>query len=334
MSTVASALAESLPEAGRPAILREGRRVLRAEAEAVAGLADRLGGEFVRAVELLVAARGAVVVSGIGKSGLVARKVAATLTSTGTPAVFLHPVEGLHGDLGIVAPGAVMILLSRSGVTAELQGLLAFAETHRMPVVAMVGKTASPLASRAAAVLDCAVAAEACPMDLAPTSSTTAALAMGDALAVALIAQRGFRPEDFSRIHPGGTLGRRLTLLVRDVMVADDYPAVTAEATVREIIVPLARMRGTVPVIDGGNALIGVVTAGDLARLMERTEDFLGLSVADFMTRSPRIATPDELGSSAVHRMEHHGVMALPVVDDGGLAGIVHLHDLLRAGVL
>ena len=334
MSTVASAVAEGPPRADRAAIVREGRRVLRMEAEAVAALADRLGDRFARAVDVMATADGMAVVSGIGKSGLVARKVAATLTSTGTPAVFLHPVEGLHGDLGLAGPGAVMILISRSGTTDELHGLLAFAETHQMPVVAMVGDPSSRLASRAAAVLDCRVTAEACPMDLAPTSSTTAALAMGDALAVALIMRRGFRPEDFARIHPGGTLGRRLTLRVRDVMVDENYPAVTADATVREIIVPLARMRGTVPVIDAGNALVGVVTAGDLARLMERTEDFLGLSVSSFMTRSPRIAFPGELGATAVRRMEEHGVMALPVVRAGVLVGIVHLHDLLRAGVL
>lgn len=334
MSTVASAVAEAPPGADGTAIVREGRRVLRMEADAVARLADRLGEQFARAVDLMANSDGMVVASGIGKSGLVARKVAATLTSTGTPAVFLHPVEGLHGDLGLVGPGSVLILISRSGNTAELRGLLAFAETHHMPVLAMVGDPSSRLASRAAAVLDCGVTAEACPMDLAPTSSSTAALAMGDALAVALIRRRGFRPEDFARIHPGGTLGRRLTLRVRDVMVDEDYPAVTADATVREIIVPLARMRGTVPIIADDNALIGVVTAGDLARLMERTEDFLGTPVSGFMTRSPRIAFPDELGATAVRRMEEHGVMALPVVHAGGLVGIVHLHDLLRAGVL
>ena len=334
MSTVASAAAEAPPGAGRREILREGQRVLRTEARAVAALADRLGHGFLRAVELIVASKGMVVVSGVGKSGVIARKVAATLTSTGTPAVFLHPVEGVHGDLGIAASDTVMVLISRSGATTELDGLLAFAETHRMPLVAMAGDPTSPLASRADAVLDCRVDAEACPMDLAPTSSTTAALAMGDALAVALMRRRGFGPADFARIHPGGALGRRLTLRVRDVMVAEDYPAVAADATVRQIIVPLARMRGTVPVIDAQNALVGVVTAGDLARLMERTEDFLGLPVSGFMTRSPRIAHPDELGATAIRRMEDHGVMALPVVDEDGLAGIVHLHDLLRAGVL
>ncbi len=334
MSTVASAAVEAPPGAGRPELLREARRVLRMEGAAVAALADRLGDDFVRAVELVATFEGAVVLSGIGKSGLIARKVAATLTSTGTPAVFLHPVDGLHGDLGIVAEGAVLIVVSRSGRSAELRGLLSFARTRRMPVVAIAGDMSSPLARSASAALDCGVAAEACPLDLAPTASTTAALAMGDALAVALMGQRGFDAADFARIHPGGALGRRLTLRVSDVMITDDYPAAAPGATVRDIIIPLARMRGTVPVIDDDNALIGVVTAGDLARLMERTEDFLHLPVSHFMTRSPRIAHPDELGATAVRRMEDHGVMALPVVSRGGLTGIVHLHDLLRAGVL
>ena len=334
MSIVASAAAEAPSGMGRSDILREGKRVLRIEGAAVAALADRLGEGFLRAVELVAYCEGAVVLSGIGKSGLIARKIAATLTSTGTPAVFLHPVDGLHGDLGIVAEGAVLIAVSRSGRSAELRGLLSFARTRRMPVVAIVGDPSSPLARRASAALDCGVAAEACPLDLAPTASTTAALAMGDALAVALMRERGFDADDFARIHPGGALGRRLTLRVRDVMVTEDYPATAPDATVRDIIVPLARMRGTVPVIDDANALVGVVTAGDLARLMERTEDFLDLPVSHIMTTSPKIAHPDELGATAVRRLEDHGVMALPVLGREGLIGIVHLHDLLRAGVL
>ncbi len=334
MNTVASAAAEVQPVAGSEKVLGEARRVLRMEAEAVAALGPRLGDGFLRAVDLICSRDGMVVLSGVGKSGLIARKVAATLTSTGTPAVFLHPVDGLHGDVGIASPGSVLVLLSRSGATEELTGLLAFAELRGLPVVALVGDTGSPLARRAAAVLDCGVAGEACPMDLAPTSSTTATLAMGDALAVALLRRRGFRPADFARLHPGGSLGRRLTLRVCDVMVAEDYPAVQGEATVRDVIVPLARMRGTVPVIDRANALVGVVTAGDVARLMERTDDFLGVAVSAFMTRTPRIARPDELGATALRRMEEYGVMALPVVGDSGLEGIVHLHDLLRAGVI
>lgn len=334
MSTVANAAAEARAVTGGEEILDEARRVLRMEAEAVGALGPRLGDSFLRAVDLIRSRVGMVILSGVGKSGLIARKVAATLTSTGTPAVFLHPVDGLHGDVGIANSGNVLVVLSRSGATEELNGLLAFAELRGMPVVAMVGDTASPLARQAAAVLDCGVAVEACPMDLAPTSSTTATLAMGDALAVALLRRRGFRPADFASLHPGGSLGRRLTLRVRDVMVAEDYPAVREDATVRNAIVPLARMRGTVPVIDGANKLVGVVTAGDVARLMEHTEDFLGLAVSTFMTRTPRIARPDELGAAALRRMEEHGVMALPVVGDSGLEGIVHLHDLMRAGVV
>lgn len=348
-STVVRAAAETASragcEAGAPGgeadvtvpdrgIVEEGRRVLRLEAEAVAALADRLGRDFARAVDLVFACRGRVVVSGIGKSGLVARKVAATLTSTGTPAVFLHPVEGLHGDLGIVGGHDVMIVLSKSGATRELEGLLAFAATHEVPVVALAGRIDSPLARRAAAVLDCGAATEACPHDLAPTSSTTAALAMGDALAVALLKRRGFDSGDFARIHPGGSLGRRLNLRVRDVMETEKYPAVPPECTARRIIAPLARLRGTVPVIDGDRAVVGVVTAGDLTRFMESNEDFLDAPVGDFMSRSPKTASSEEPGAAAVHRMEEHGIMALPVVDAGRLVGIVHLHDLLRAGAV
>lgn len=349
MRTVANAVAEPVAratdEAGTPAgamgspvrvrdreLIEEGRRVLRLEAEAVATLADRLGDDFVRAVDLVFSCRGRVVVSGIGKSGLVARKLAATLTSTGTPAVFLHPVDGLHGDLGIVGGEDVMIVLSKSGVIRDLEGLLAFAEAHEVPVVALAGRPDSPLGRRAAVVLDCGAAAEACPFDLAPTTSTTAALAMGDALAVALLKRRGFDSGDFARIHPGGSLGRRLTLRVRDVMEAEDYPAVPEHCTVREIIAPLARMRGTVPVIGDDRSVVGVVTAGDLTRFMEGSEHFLEAPISTFMTRTPKIASPEEPGAAAVHRMEEHGIMALPVVDEGQLVGIVHLHDLLRAG--
>lgn len=351
MSTVANAAAEPVsgngskagspgsvpgaPPAGRDeALLAEGRRVLELEAEAVRALAARLGEAFLRAVDLAFACRGRVVVSGIGKSGLIARKLAATLTSTGTPAIFLHPVDGLHGDLGIVGSDDIMILVSKSGSTHELEGLLAFAEVHDLPLVALVGDPGSPLGRRAAVAIDCGVRAEACPLELAPTSSSTAALAMGDALAMTLLRRRGFDPDDFARIHPAGSLGRRLTLRVRDVMESEEYPAVPPLCSAREIIEPLARMRGTVPVIGRDRSVVGVVTAGDLTRFMQRTEDFLGVPVSQFMTRAPRIASPEELGVVAVNRMEEYGIMALPVVSEGALVGIVHLHDLLRAGAV
>ncbi|MDE2973590.1 MAG: KpsF/GutQ family sugar-phosphate isomerase [Gemmatimonadota bacterium] len=349
MSTVANAAAERMagsaanpgspaaagrapPSARDEALVAEGRRVLALEAKAVGALAGRLDERFARAVDLVFACRGRVVASGIGKSGLIARKVAATLTSTGTPAVFLHPVDGLHGDLGIVGADDMMILVSKSGSTRELEGLLAFAERHDVPVVALVGDPGSPLGRRAAAALDCGVRAEACPLELAPTSSSTAALAMGDALAMALLRRRGFERGDFARIHPAGSLGRRLTLRVRDVMESDGYPAVPPHCSAREIIEPLARMRGTVPVIGRDRSVLGVVTAGDLTRFMQRTEDFLDVPVSEFMTRAPRIASPEDPGAAAVRRMEEHGIMALPVVSEGALVGIVHLHDLLRSG--
>lgn len=337
-STVANAAADPGAPPPRPApsrALEEGRRVLRMEAEAVAALVGRLDDQFLRSVELVASCRGRAVASGIGKSGLVARKVAATLTSTGTPAVFLHPVEGLHGDLGIVDPLDVMILVTKSGATAELDALATFAKAKGVPVVVLAGDPASPLARRADAVLDCGAGPEACPMGLAPTTSSTAALAMGDALAVAVLDRRGFGAEDFARLHPGGSLGRRLTLRVADVMESQDYPAVPPATPARDVIVPLARMRGTVPVVGSDRQVEGVVTAGDLTRLMERAEDFLDAPVSRFMTRSPKTSTPGELGATAVRRMERHGIMAMPVVDgSAGLVGVVHLHDLLRSGAV
>jgi arabinose-5-phosphate isomerase len=323
---------------GRPtseALLSEGRRVLRSEAGAVAALADRLSHDFIEAVELLHRARGRIIVTGVGKSGIVARKVAATLTSTGTPATFLHPVDGLHGDLGIVSREDVGIFISKSGATSELAGLMEYLARLGVPVIALTGRVDSPLARHARLVLDCGVSQEACPLDLAPTSSTTAALAMGDALAMVLLQRKGFRSEDFARLHPGGALGRKLTLRVHDLMVGEGYPEIPRDARMRDCIVPLAHMRGTVPITDSDGRVVGVVTAGDLTRLMERDEEFLDVPVEDVMTKAPRVTSPDQLAGAVVRVMEEHGIMALPVVDEGGrLMGVVHLHDLLRSGVV
>lgn len=321
------------PEAGARESVARGRQVLELEAQAVAGLAERLGPEFGEAVDLILGAKGRVVASGVGKSGLVARKVAATLTSTGTPAVFLHPVEGLHGDLGLVGPQDVMLLFSKSGATPELDGLVEFAVQYQIPFVAFTGARASRLAKRARVVLDCWVPEEACSLDLAPTSSTTAAMAMGDALAVALLDRRGFGPQDFAALHPGGSLGLRLNLTVESVMESEDLPTVGPDERVRALIGPLARRRGTVAVVSNEGILVGVVTAGDLTRLMEENDAFLDETTRDIMTAAPKVAAPDERAASALRRMEEHGIMALPVVRDGTLVGMVHLHDLMRAGV-
>lgn len=316
-------------------LLREGRRVLATEAKAVEALAQRLGDEFVRAVELLAGTRGRIIVSGIGKSGIVGRKIAATLTSTGTPATFLHPVEGLHGDMGIVGREDVAILISKSGTTAELSGLIDYLLRLGVPIIALVGEPGSSLARAAEVALDCSVEEEACPLDLAPTTSTTVTLAMGDALAVVLLQKKGFKAENFAQLHPGGSLGRKLSLRVEEVMVDEDYPWRGAGDLLRDCIVPLAEMRGTVPIVDGDRKVVGVVTAGDLTRLMEGGGDFLEMRVREVMTPTPKICQVGDLASAVVHRMEKHGIMALPVVDDEDrLVGVVHLHDLMRAGVV
>jgi arabinose-5-phosphate isomerase len=309
-----------------------GRRVLRLEAAGVARAAERLDGRFAAAVDLLAGVRGRIIVSGVGKSGLIARKVAATLTSTGTPATYLHPVDSLHGDLGIVGRDDAAIVLSKSGESDELAGLLVALERLGVPVIAITGGGESMLGRLAAVVLDASVEEEACPHDLAPTTSTTVALALGDALAVALMERRGFRPDDFAALHPGGALGRRLLLRVRDVMV----PArpLALEATMREVIVALAHERGLAILAEGGR-LRGVLSAGDLSRLAEREANLLAAVPAQAMTRAPKTAEPDDLAASAVGRMERFGIMVLPVVEDGDrVIGAVHLHDLLRAGAV
>jgi arabinose-5-phosphate isomerase len=319
-------------EDGAKALAR-GREVLQQEAAAVAALAGRLDERFALAVRLVAGCTGRIIVSGVGKSGLIARKIAATMTSTGTAASFVHPVDSLHGDLGTVGRDDVAVVLSKSGETEELFGLVAQLKRLGVPIIAMVGEPSSTLARHADVVLDAAVEAEACPFDLAPTTSTTVALALGDALAVTTYEARGFKPEDFAALHPGGALGRRLLLRVADVMVREDLPALGPDASMRRCVVLLAERRGTVAVVDGDDVVVGVVTSGDLTRLMERREDFLEVPVGEVMTRTPKLAHPDEIAGAVVLRMEQKGIMAIPVVGEAGrLVGIVHLHDLLRAG--
>ncbi|MGI8497051.1 MAG: KpsF/GutQ family sugar-phosphate isomerase [Gemmatimonadaceae bacterium] len=333
--TSPSARAPSGDGAGplRSELLERGRAVIRLEREALSDVEQRLGDEFVQAVELIAQCTGRVIVSGVGKSGLIARKIAATLTSTGTPATFLHPTESLHGDLGIVGPADVSILLSKSGETEEILPLLEQLKRLGVRIIALTGGLESTLGRNADVVLDVAVREEACPHDLAPTTSTTAALAMGDALAIVLLERKGFRREDFARLHPGGMLGRRLLTRVSDVMVIESLPALPPSATMREAVVLLAERRGTLAVVDDRHHLLGVMTSGDLTRLMERVEDFLDVPVSHVMTTIPKTARADELGSAVVFRMERHGIMAMPVLDEEErVVGMVHLHDLMRAG--
>lgn len=318
-----------------PDLVERGRRVLALEAEAIRRVADRLGATFTAAIGLLASAKGRVIVSGVGKSGLIARKIAATFTSTGTPASFLHPVDSLHGDLGIVGRDDVAILLSKSGASDELFGLVNQLKRLGVPLIAVTGNPDSVLARQADVVLDAGVTEEACAETLAPTTSTTAALALGDALAVTLLEVKGFRREEFAALHPAGALGRTLLLRVGDVMLTKNLPTLLPERSMRECIVLLAEKRGTVAVVDRAGGLLGVVTAGDLTRLMERTDRFLDVPVGDVMTRTPKSTTPEELAGAAVRRMEQHGIMALPVLDGGKkVVGMVHLHDLMKAGAL
>jgi arabinose-5-phosphate isomerase len=314
-------------------LLERGRQVVRLERDALTEVERRLDDSFVRAVELIASATGRVLVAGVGKSGIIGRKIAATFTSTGTPATFLHPVDSVHGDLGIVGQNDVAILISKSGETDELVGLLQHLKRFGVRTIALTGVVESTLARHADVALDSWVSEEACPHDLAPTTSTTAALAIGDALAVVLLEEKGFRREDFARIHPGGSLGRQLLTRVDDVMVKERLPTLPIDATMREAIVLLAERRGIAIVLEG-DRLAGVLTAGDLTRLMERVENPLAVPVRDVMTSSAKVATLGELGSAAVYRMERHGIMAMPVVDETRhVHGVVHLHDLMRAGI-
>ncbi|HUF90267.1 MAG TPA: KpsF/GutQ family sugar-phosphate isomerase [Gemmatimonadota bacterium] len=321
---------------GPPDWLARARQTLIVEAESIRALEARIGPAFVEAVDRLFACRGRAIVTGMGKSGLVGRKIAATLTSTGTPSVYLHPAEGVHGDAGLAIKGDVVIALSKSGETGELLQLLGMFKRFDLPVVALVGAPGSTLARHADVVLDCSIAGEACPHDLTPTASSAAMLAMGDALAMALLTRRDFQPEDFAVFHPGGSLGKRLLLTVADVMVTgDDVPSVPVGATMREAIVEMAHKRGTVPIVDEERRVVGVVTNGDLMRLMEETEQVFQIPVRKVMTKDPKTIAAATLAATAINQMENHGIVALPVVDpDGRLEGIVHLHDCMRAGVV
>jgi len=315
-------------------IIERGRHVVRLEQEALAALESRLDEAFARVVELIRDSQGRVLVCGVGKSGLVGRKIAATLTSTGTPATYLHPVDSVHGDLGIVGSSDVAILISKSGESDELLALLSHLKGFGVRTIAITGDTRSALARHSDLVLDASVTEEACPHDLAPTTSTTAALALGDALAVALLQEKGFRREDFARLHPGGALGRALVTKVEEIMLREQLPVLRDGDTMREAIVMIAERRGIAVVVDARTQVEGVLTAGDLSRLVERSENFWAVPVRGVMTRNPKVARAGELASAVLYRLEQHGIMAMPVVNEGEeLIGVVHLHDLMRARV-
>ncbi|MBI4988891.1 MAG: KpsF/GutQ family sugar-phosphate isomerase [Rhodocyclales bacterium] len=327
-----------IPATGKidPRTLELARRVLRIEAQAVAGLIDRLDGAFLKAIELILACHGRVIVSGIGKSGHIARKIAATLASTGTPAYFVHAAEAAHGDLGMITREDVLIALSNSGEGEELLTIVPLVKRQGGRLIAITGDPASSLAREADAHLDAGVAEEACPLNLAPTASTTAALAMGDALAVALLDARGFGAEDFARSHPGGTLGRRLLTHVRDIMrKIDAVPCVSEKATVAEAVLAISRGgMGMTAVVTEKLAVVGIFTDGDLRRALEKVADFKGTPVTQVMTRNPRTIGPDRLAAETAQMMEEHKISQILVVEDGALIGALNTHDLFRAKVI
>ena len=319
----------------RKDIVERGRRVLRMETEALGEAERRIGEDFARAVESIKRSTGRVIVSGVGKSGLIGRKIAATLTSTGSPATFLHPADSVHGDLGIVGESDVAILISKSGESDEMLGLLDHLKRLGVCTIALTGNVKSTLARHSDVTLDAWVKEEACPHDLAPTTSTTVALALGDALAIALLEEKGFNADDFARLHPGGAIGRKLLTRVADVMVTENLPLLQDSSTMREAIVQLAERRGLAIVTERTGKIAGVITTGDLSRLMEHEENVFPVPVTQVMNRSPKTAHSDELGSAVVYRMETHGIIAMPVVSaDERVVGVVHLHDLMRAGVV
>ncbi|PAJ79144.1 arabinose 5-phosphate isomerase KdsD [Burkholderia ubonensis] len=313
------------------------RDVLDIEADAVRALSDQLDGDFVKAVALLLGCGGRVVVSGIGKSGHIARKIAATLASTGTPAFFVHPAEASHGDLGMVTADDVFIGISYSGESEELVAILPLVKRIGAKLIAITGRAESSLGQLADVNLNAAVAKEACPLNLAPTASTTAALALGDALAVAVLDARGFGSEDFARSHPGGALGRRLLTYVRDVMrTGDEIPSVGLDATLSDALFQITAKRlGMTAVVGADGKVAGIFTDGDLRRVLERDGDFRRLPIADVMTRQPRTIGPDHLAVEAVELMERHRINQMLVVDaDGALIGALNMHDLFSKKVI
>lgn len=304
------------------------------ESDAVAALAGRIGADFERAIQVLSATKGRVIISGVGKSAVIAQKIVATFNSTGTPSVFMHAADAIHGDLGMILPDDVVVLISKSGESPEIKTLVPLIKEFGNTLIAMAGRLDSYLAQQADVVIDTVVAQEACPNNLAPTTSTTAQLVMGDALAICLMKLRGFRTDDFARVHPGGALGKRLYLRVIDLANANEKPAVRLEASVQEAILEMTQKRlGVTAVVDANEKLLGVITDGDLRRMLERGVDWSGMTAGDIMTVGPKTISPDALAVEALSLLQDHSITQLAVVGDGRYAGMIHLHDLIREGL-
>ena len=317
-------------------IILKGKEVVQIECSSISELVERIDTNFVKAVNLIFESKGRVVFTGMGKSGLIARKIVATLNSTGTPAIYMHPTDAVHGDLGMVRKEDTVIVISKSGNTEELIELLYMIRRIGVSIIGMIGNSSSKSTSLCDVVLDVSVKEEACPHDLAPTASTTAALVMGDALAVALIEKRGFTAEDFALLHPGGSLGKRLSLKISEIMITgNDVPVVNLDTSLTDTIYEITSKRlGVTSVIDENGVLVGIITDGDLRRLLEKTLELKGLTAKDIMTPNPKMVNKDFLASFALHQMESHNITSLMVTDETNKpTGIVHLHDLVKIGL-
>lgn len=317
-------------------MIEKAKEVIRVEADAVASLGDRIDETFAEAVEMVYHCKGRVIVSGVGKSGLVARKIAATLASTGTSAFFIHAAEGLHGDLGVVREEDVILIVTKSGNTEELNALVPPLKNIGVKIITITGEIGSPLAKISDVVLDASVKEEACPHDLAPTASSTAAMVLGDALAVALLERRGFTMEDFASIHPGGNLGKKLLTTVKDLMYSgDQLPLLKEDSLFSDVILEMNHKRfGAVCIVDSDGILKGLVTEGDLRRELEKGEGILQTKASEAMSIKPKVASPDSLAVEALAILEKHNILQIIVVDDDSKPiGMLHLHDLLEAGI-
>lgn len=317
-------------------VIEIGKRVIRIEASAVAELEKRIDENFSKIVELILNSKGRVIITGVGKSGIIARKIVATMNSTGTPALYLHPVDAIHGDLGVVRKEDVVICISKSGDTVEVLRLIPILKRIGIPIISMVGNLNSQLARLSDYVLNVAVKEEACPYNLAPTSSTTATLAMGDALAIALLEKRNFTKENFALFHPGGNLGKRLLLKVEELMVTgNEIPKVHTSTPMKETIIEMTSKRlGATCVIDDNGKLIGIITDGDLRRLLQRTENVFSLTAGDVMTKNPKTIKKDALAVTALQQMETYNITQLVVIDnERNPIGMIHIHDLVKAGL-
>lgn len=317
-------------------IISKGKEIIGIEGNAVLDLQNSIDIQFVRAVNVILNSKGRIVLTGMGKSGIIARKIVATLNSTGTAAFYLHPTDALHGDLGMVRKDDILILVSKSGHTEELLQLIPMLKRINVTLIGMLGEPDSEIGRECNIVLNVAVKEEACPYDLAPTSSTTAALVMGDALAITLLELRGFSEEDFAMLHPGGSLGKRLSLKISEIMISGkDIPIVDENTSIKDTIFVITSKRlGMTCVVDSNGQLSGIITDGDLRRLLEKTLDIKNLSAGEVMTRKPKTLSKDLLASFALTQMENHNITSLIVVDkENRPDGIVHLHDLVKLGL-